>query len=33
MNGVDNYFIEEILTNVLEKSLEYFVHIRKQGGW
>ena len=33
MNGVDNYFIEEILTNVLEKSLEYFVHIRKQGDW
>ena len=34
MNGVDNYFIEEeILTNVLEKSLEYFAHIRKQGDW
>ncbi|MCI5607411.1 MAG: hypothetical protein MR420_08225 [Spirochaetia bacterium] len=34
MNGVDNYSMEEeILTNVLEKSLEYFAHIRKQGDW
>lgn len=34
MNGVDNYLMEEeILTNVLEKSLEYFAHIRKQGDW
>ena len=35
MNGVDNYSLmgEEILTNVLEKSLEYFAHIRKQGDW
>ncbi|MGN0751243.1 MAG: hypothetical protein ACI4LS_12235 [Treponema sp.] len=34
MNGVENYFIEEeIQTNVLEKSLEYFAHIRKQGDW
>ena len=35
MNGVDNYSLmgEEILTNVLEKSLEYFAHIRKQDDW
>ena len=30
MNRVENYSMEEeILTNVLEKSLEYFAHIRK----
>ena len=35
MNGVDNYSLmgEEILTNVLEKSLEYFAHISKQDDW
>ena len=34
MNGVDNYSMEEaILINALEKSLEYFDHIRKQGAW
>lgn len=34
MNGVDNYLIEEeILTNALAISLEYFDHIRKQGDW
>ena len=34
MNGVDNYSMEEDkLTITIEKSLEYFVHIRKQGDW
>ena len=32
MNGVDNYSMEEDKLSIpLEKSLEYFVHIRKQG--
>ena len=32
MNGVDNYLMEEEnLSTTLEKSLEYFEHIRKQG--
>ena len=32
INGVDNYSMEEDKLSIpLEKSLEYFVHIRKQG--
>ena len=34
MNGVDNYFMgKDLFTITLDKTLEYFNHIRKQGNW
>ncbi len=34
MNGVDNYFMgKDLFTITLDKPLEYFNHIRKQGNW
>lgn len=35
MNGVDNFSLmkEDKFTTTLEKTFEYFTHIRKQGNW
>ena len=35
MNGIDNFSLmkEDKFTTTLEKTFEYFIHIRKQGNW